>query len=119
MNWYLLKIIFQIMCGNGNHTPQFDEQLRLILGEDENEALAKAKKIGEGEQDSFFNEKRQLVRWQFIGVSELYNLSNMIDGAEIFSRIEEYAHADAYIKLVHRRAEQLQQTESTKLLQLI
>src|SRR2546428_5856383 len=119
MNWYLAKIIFQIICGNGNHTPQFDEQLRLILAEDETEALMKAKKLGEVEQDSFFNEQNQLVKWQFIDVAELYRLSNMIDGAEIFSRIEEYENADAYLELVHRRAAQLQQTESRKLLQLI
>ena len=119
MNSYLSKIIFQIICGDGNHTPQFDEQLRLIFAEDESEALAKAKKIGEDGQDSFFNEKKQLVKWQFIDVAELYKLSNMTDGAEIFSRIEEHDHADAYRKLVHRKASLLQQTESRKLLQLI
>ncbi|HYV91342.1 MAG TPA: DUF4288 domain-containing protein [Chitinophagales bacterium] len=119
MNWYLSKIIFQIICGTGNHTPQFDEQLRLILAEDETEALAKAKKIGEDEQESFLNEHNRLVQWHFIDVTELYKLSNMIDGAEIFSRIEEYDHADAYIELVRRRAVQLQQMESRKLLQLI
>ena len=119
MNWYLAKIIFQIICGSGNHTPQFDEQLRLILAEDETEALMKAKKLGKDEQDSFLNENNQLVKWQFIDVVELYKFSNMIDGAEIFSRIEEYDQADTYIELVHRRAAQLQQTESRKLLQLI
>ena len=119
MNWYLSKIIFQIICGHGNHTPQFDEQLRLIFAEDESEALSKAKKIGEVEQDLFLNEQNDLVRWKFIDVAELYKLSNMIDGAEIFSRIEEHDHADAYIELIHRKASQLQQTESRKSLQLI
>ena len=33
MNWYLSKIIFRIICGEGRHTPQFDEHLRLIAGE--------------------------------------------------------------------------------------
>lgn len=84
MNWYLAKIIFQIICGSGNHTPQFDEQLRLIVADEQHEALTKAKKIGEDEQESFFNERQQLVKWQFIDVAELYRLSNMIDGAEIF-----------------------------------
>jgi hypothetical protein len=119
MNWYLTKIIFQIICGDGNHTPQFDEQLRLILAEDEAEALIKANTIGEDEQESFLNERTQLVKWQFVDVTELYKLNNMIDGAEIFSRIEEYDHADAYIDLAHRRAAQLQQMETRKLLQLI
>ena len=30
MNWYLAKIVYRIICGQGNHTAQFDEQLRLI-----------------------------------------------------------------------------------------
>ena len=30
MKWYLAKIVYRIICGEGNHTPQFDEQLRLI-----------------------------------------------------------------------------------------
>jgi hypothetical protein len=119
MNWYLAKIIFQIICGNGNHTPQFDEQVRLIIAEDETEALMKAKKIGETEQDSFFNAGRRLVQWQFIDVAELYKLSHLLDGAEVFSRIQEYDHADAYINLVRNRAARLQRTESQKILELL
>ena len=30
MNWYLAKIVYRIICGDGNHTAQFDEQLRLV-----------------------------------------------------------------------------------------
>src|SRR5690242_6968556 len=111
MDRYLTKIIFQIISGNGNHTPQFDEQLRLILAEDDSEAITKAKRLGEDEQDSFFNDKNQPVKWKFVDVTELYKLSEMIDGAEIFSRIQEHDHADAYIELLHRRAAQLKQTE--------
>ncbi|MFA6946933.1 MAG: DUF4288 domain-containing protein, partial [Pedobacter sp.] len=33
MNWYVAKLIFRITCRNGNHQPQFDEQLRLISAE--------------------------------------------------------------------------------------
>jgi hypothetical protein len=28
MRWFVAKIVYQIICGNGNHMPQFDEQLR-------------------------------------------------------------------------------------------
>ena len=35
MNWFLAKIVYRIVCGKGEHTPQFDEQLRLIGAEDE------------------------------------------------------------------------------------
>ena len=33
MNWYLAKFVYRIVCGNGNHIPQFDEQLRLITAD--------------------------------------------------------------------------------------
>ena len=49
MNWYLSKIIFRIICGEGRHTPQFDEQLRLIAATDEQQAFEKAMAIGEKE----------------------------------------------------------------------
>ncbi len=41
MNWYLSKIVYRIICGQGNHTPQFDEQLRLIQAESTQEAFEK------------------------------------------------------------------------------
>ena len=35
MKWYLAKLVYRIICGEGNHKPQFDEQLRLIYAEDD------------------------------------------------------------------------------------
>ena len=68
------------------------------------EAFNKALRIGEREQDAFPNAKQELVHWKFINVSELYKLGEMIDGAELYSRIEERRNADAYIETVNRRA---------------
>src|ERR1700743_3636152 len=97
MNWYLSKIIFRIICGEGQHTPQFDEQLRLIAAEDEEEAFARATLIGGQETDKFYNHDQQLVQWAFVGVSELYRFSGLLDGAEMYSRIQETDDPDAYI----------------------
>ena len=46
MNWYVAKIVFRIMSGDGNHHAQFDEQLRLISADDELQAFEKATAIG-------------------------------------------------------------------------
>ncbi|MGZ3853441.1 MAG: DUF4288 domain-containing protein [Flavisolibacter sp.] len=119
MKWYLAKIVFQIICGDGNHMAQFDEQLRLIAASNEDEAFEKAGTIGKNEEDSFYNLKQQLVRWQFVNVSELYHLSELIDGAEMYSRISEVDDAEAYISLVHRRAESIQNKYTHQLLNLI
>ena len=119
MNWYLTKIVFRIICGNGEHTPQFDEQLRLIAALNKEEALDKARIVGQNEQESFFNHQQELVQWQFVNVSELYYLSELIDGAELYSRINEVDDADAYINFVNRKAESIQQNQMHQLLNLI
>lgn len=119
MKWYLAKIVFRIICGDGMHAAQFDEQLRLITAAGEDEAFEKAVVIGRTEQDSFYNLKQQLVRWEFIDVSELYHLNELIDGAEMYSRINEVDDADAYTNFVHRRAESIQQKHTHQLLNLI
>lgn len=119
MKWYLAKLVYRIICGEGNHTAQFDEQLRLIAACNEDEAFEKATAIGSEEQETFYNLKQQLVRWQFVNVSELYHLSELIDGAELYSRINEVDDADAYITFVQRKAESIQQKHSHQLLNLI
>jgi hypothetical protein len=118
MKWYLAKIVFQIICGDGDHTAQFDEQLRLIAASNEKEAFQKATRIGKKEEDSFYNLKRQLVRWQFVNVSELHPLNELIDGAEVYSRINEVDDAETYATFVHRRAESIQKKHTHPLLKI-
>ncbi len=119
MNWYLSKIIFRIICGEGNHTPQFDEQLRLIAAHDEEEAFRKAYELGEKEQDRFYNQDQQLVQWKFINVAELYRLSGLLDGAEMYSRIQETDDPEGYIDLANRRADHIRISGTHKILQLL
>ncbi|MET0635892.1 MAG: DUF4288 domain-containing protein [Chitinophagaceae bacterium] len=118
MNWYLSKLVFQIICGDGAHTAQFDEQLRLVSGESKEEAFLKAQELGKKEEDVFYNSREQLVRWQFVNVCELYQLTDLIDGAELYSRIEERDSADAYIQMVHQKAENIYFTHTHQLLKL-
>lgn len=119
MKWYLVKIVYRIICGEGTHRPQFDEQLRLIAAKDEDEAYTKAYDIGKDEDDAFYNQKQQLVRWQFINVSELYHLHELIDGAELYSRINEVDDAEGYINFVHQKAESIRHKQAHQLLNLI
>jgi hypothetical protein len=118
MDWYLAKLVFRIVCGDGDHTPQFDEQLRLISASSKEEAFRKAQKTGKKEEETFYNRKQQLVQWQFINVSEIYKLSELIDGAELYSRIEERDNAEAYIHVVNQKAENILFTKTHQLLQL-
>ena len=105
MNWYLTKMVFQIISGEGDHHPQFDEQLRLISADSEAEAFDKAFCLGKSETDTFINKKNQPVKWLFINVSDVYRINELSDGVELYSRIEEKDHAGSYIQAVNRRAE--------------
>jgi len=118
MNWYLAKLVFRIICGDGDHTAQFDEQLRLIAASSKEEAFNKAQQTGEKEEETFYNNKQQLVQWQFINVSEIYKISQLIDGAELYSRIEERDNAEAYIHIVNQKAENILHSQTHQLLQL-
>jgi hypothetical protein len=119
MNWSLAKIVYRIVCGDGNHVAQFDEQLRLIGAADKHEAFEKAVTIGRQEEDTFRNHMEQLVQWQFVNVSELYRLNELLDGAEIYSRISEVDDATTYASFIHHKAEQIRSESSPTFLNLI
>jgi hypothetical protein len=118
MNWFLAKIVYRIVCGDGEHTPQFDEQLRLLEAETASAAFAKAQAIGEQEQEKFLNQKQHLVQWKFVNVSELYKVSALIDGAELYSKVQEADNADRYMDMVHKKAAHIQRGLTHKLLHL-
>jgi hypothetical protein len=104
MSWYIAKIIFKISAENTEQKPQFDEQLRLIAAEDEEEAFLKARTIGLGEEDAFLNDRKNTVKWEFINVAEIVGLTKLEDGMEIYSHIHETDEAKSYIHCVHQKA---------------
>ncbi|MBV4358020.1 DUF4288 domain-containing protein [Pinibacter aurantiacus] len=107
MNWYLTKLVYQIICGDGNHTPQFDEQLRLIKAVNPAQALDKARNIGNKESETFFNDDQQIVQWKFIDVCTLQPIVELADGAEVFSQIQEYSDESGYLKMIKDKAGKL------------
>lgn len=104
MNWYAVKMIFRIISGDGSHTAQFDEQLRLIGAAGEQAAFEKANSIGSNEQADFLNHRKETVRWEFIAVTEINMLSNLTDGVELYYKIQETTNAAAYINTAKQRS---------------
>ena len=109
MNWYLAKLVYRVICIDGNHTPQFDEQLRLIRAEDELHAFHKARLIGDGDYLNGADENRIPAKWKFIDVTELHLLNNLSEGAEVSSKINEEENAEVYIRIIQRKSAQLLQ----------
>jgi hypothetical protein len=107
MNWYLAKLIFRIISGDGEHQPQFDEQLRLLSADNWQQAIEKAEALGKQGQDSFLNSKQQNVKWEFINVAELSAVGKLMDGLELHYRIAEPQNVEQYIETVHAKAAQI------------
>lgn len=108
MNWFVAKVVYQIICGPGTHAPQFDEQLRLVNAANIGDAWEKASELGEQGQYAFRNQKQELVKWQFVNVPEVYPLSELKDGMELYSRIEEPGNPDTYLAWLQMKSSQLE-----------
>lgn len=104
MKWFIAKLVFRVLCGNGGHAPQFNEQLRLICAEDELHAFHKARLLGEGDRLACEYGQLPAVQWKFIDVAALHCLHPDVDGTEIFSMMREEADATAYIRSVQQEA---------------
>jgi len=104
MNWYITKIVFNISAEGSSNKKQFDEQLRLVVAESKEEAFLKARTIGLGEEDTFYNDKNKIIKWEFINVSEVLPLRNLEDGIELYSRIHETEEGSSYINFIHQKA---------------
>lgn len=105
MNWYLAKLIFQVRSGEGAHTPQFDEQWRLIRADEVAWAFEKASVLGRLDESSFLNERNEMVLWKFIEVADIHLVGSLEDGAQLFSSKEEPHDASAYIEQVKLKSQ--------------
>jgi hypothetical protein len=105
MNWYLAKLIFKVKSGEGTHTPQFDEQWRLIRADEVTWAYEKATVLGRLEESHFMNDRAETVEWKFIDVAEIHRISSIEDGGELFSATHEPVDADHYIEEVKLKSQ--------------
>ncbi len=104
MDWFIAKIVFRIVCGDGNHRAQFDEQLRLIAAPDRPAALAKATALGEKVQERFLNQHQQWVNWEFVAVTEITPLDNLDDETEVHFQVAEPENVAHYLTTVRQKA---------------
>jgi Domain of unknown function (DUF4288) len=107
MNWYMAKCVYQVITGCGNHKPQFDEQWRLIRADEFAWALEKATILGRLGECSFVNSKMETVNWKFINVVDVYPITSLQDGEEIYASTEEPKDADDYLDMIQAKAERL------------
>jgi hypothetical protein len=97
MNWYLVKLVFQIV--NDHCTTQFDEQLRLIQADEIAWAIEKARVLGWLEQS---DDARPT--WQFIDVADIRRVEALEDGTQLCAHTIEVENAADYIHLTRLNA---------------
>lgn len=97
MNWYLVKLVFQIVNDNG--TAQFDEQMRLIQADELPWAIEKARVLGWLEQSADAQHT-----WQFIDVADIRRVEALEDGIQLCAHTIEVENAADYIHLTRLNA---------------
>lgn len=107
MQWYLAKIIFRIITEKENETGLFEAKLRLVQGENRQQALQHATAWGEEEESEFTNAAGQKITWQFIAVSELRIFYGFTDEVELDSHLEEMPAPEEFIALQKDKHKQL------------
>lgn len=99
MEWYIIKVCFRVVYGNGNHKAQFNEQVRLVTARNMAEAVEKVKQIA-------VNEAKDVicpVKWQLVAVTEVMAFSEAADGAEISSVFSETDEAEELMYVLKRK----------------
>ncbi len=120
MNWYIAKIVFEVVFSGASQQPEFDEQVRVIQAGSKQEAFHKAFHLGAAEESSIVNvNNHQLIQWRFVNVSSLYQLKELLDGAEIHSSTVKTDCAQTYIEMVHKKADHIQNNDTLEILQLV
>ena len=94
MNWYLVRLVFQIVNDNG--TAQFDEQMRLIQADELAWAVEKARVLGWLEQS---DDTESSVSWRFIDVADIRKIDVLEDGMQLCTYTVVVENAEDYIRL--------------------
>ena len=104
MEWYVAKLVYQIVSNKKTAAPQIDEQYRLIRADEAGWALEKANTLGKLGECKLSSYKNSFVEWKFINVVDLYEVGEMKDGAELFSHINEPSNLEEYMSVNESKA---------------
>ncbi|WP_443939561.1 DUF4288 domain-containing protein [Pedobacter sp. MW01-1-1] len=109
MKWFAITYVYQIICGEGKHAPQMNEQVRLIRADGKKNALAKAIENAESYNTAFSNCEGKTVVWKFVGITSVEEINHPAEGVQITSKIVEPASFDEYFDMLNHRIKLLTQ----------
>ncbi len=90
MNWYSARLLFEAVVGDSDDSgPLREVSIRVLQSFDEEGAAFEAKRVGSEAEHSYKNHEGEVVRWRFLAVLEVQDLSETVltHGVEVFSRL--------------------------------
>jgi hypothetical protein len=89
MNTYIAKLVFQIEVLNEKRKDQYEEKLMIVKAHDKELAYIKSLDIAYKSETEFINANQHRLRWNFIGITHLFPISELSENSELFSEIKE------------------------------
>jgi len=89
-SWYSAKLLFQSTINDASlGHPLCEESIRILLADTEEEARARAQRVGVAAQHEYQNEQNETVKWEFVSVVDIQEIdeNSLVDGAEIYSEL--------------------------------
>jgi hypothetical protein len=87
MQTFIAHLIFSISC-EGVFTDQYEEQLRLVYAQNDEDAIRTAKKMATQEEEDFADRKGRKMSWKFIAVKDILRVP-LEQGVLLHSSIKE------------------------------
>ncbi|MCW3122017.1 MAG: hypothetical protein JWQ38_1509 [Flavipsychrobacter sp.] len=87
MHSFTAQIIYRIEC-EGLPTDQYEEQWRLVYGNNEEEALKEARIAGTNEESTFIDRHGRTMCWRMLAVKDIQPVE-LKNGGLLFSMVRE------------------------------
>lgn len=113
MSKFLAKLMFQIQIEAEGSVSQFDEQIRIVEALDFEEATIKSHALGLEDECTFYNDRNNIVKWKFIEVFDLINLTEFSDGDQLYSRTHEQEQPEMFINYIKQTADLIKKKRVT------
>ena len=87
--WYAANLLFQSEHSTVSDKENlWEESIRLIQADSTDQAMQKAKELGQRSEVSYLGEEADLVKWKFVRVERIFEIDDekLKDGTEVFSR---------------------------------
>jgi hypothetical protein len=87
MNSFTAQIIYRIEC-EGLPTDQYEEQWRLVYGDNLDHALTAAREAGKNEEATFIDRHGRTICWRMLAVKDIQPVE-LKNGGLLFSMVRE------------------------------